>query len=75
MNNLNPVFWLLQKLNEEYQPTESMTHSLLIKDNSLIIQLAVNKIFIPLLLDEDDLNKPVDQLFEEIKDHLSVYHS
>lgn len=72
MNNLNPVFCLLKKLNVEYPPIESRTHSLLIKDNSLIIQLVVNKLFIPLLLDVDDLNKPVDELFEEIKDYLSV---
>ena len=59
--------YLLTELTKEYPPKKNCNHAILCIDNKLRIQLSlIDGTFLPLILEDDDLKKPIDELLNDI---------
>jgi hypothetical protein len=69
MNTLKSAFDFLIEFTRLYPPTHN--HALLALDGCLVLQMSYNDKLIPIILDEDDLNKDVNNLLAEVVEFIN----
>jgi hypothetical protein len=73
MTTLNATKRLLQLLTAEYPPMKKCNHSIYCNNDQLKIQLMFNEKYLPLILDDEELDNDIDSLFATIKTYVDDY--